>query len=111
MSESINMLKRFVVTLKSPIKLSVPRVDGTPLLIKASTLLVDWPCRLTPAAESPDDIEPREGPQIDFTVIRFADDNRQQSWYEHWKTSDGLTEPMPVQVKRDNILSRQEVSR
>jgi hypothetical protein len=102
--------KRFVITLKSAIKVQVSRVDGSPLLIETTNLLADWPCRLKPSAESPDDIEPREGPQIDLTVIRFSEKNRPQSWYDHWKTKDGLTDPMLIQIKRDNILSRQEVN-
>lgn len=106
---SQELKKRFVVTLKSVIKLSIPRVDGTPLILKTNTLLVDWPCRMKPTAETPDDIEPREGPHVDLTVIRFVEDGA-VNWYEFWKRADGLTEPMPVQIKRDNILSQQEVA-
>ena len=100
--------KRFAVTLKTPISLTIPRMDGSSLIIKTATILVDWPCRLSPTAETPDDIEPREGPQVDLTVIRFTQGDK-GSWYEHWKTENGLTDPMSVQVKRDNILSRQEI--
>ena len=100
--------KRFVVTLKSPVKIAVPRMDGSTLLFEATALLADWPCRMSPTAETPDDIEPREGPQIDLTIIRFAAKDH-ASWFEYWKTETGLTDPIPMQIKRDNILSRQEV--
>lgn len=106
---TMDLKKRFVITLKSPIKVVVSRMDGSPLLRDTTTLLADWPCRMKPTAETPDDIEPIESPQIDLTIIRFAEKDRGGAWYEHWGTADGLTDSIPVQIRRDNILSRQEV--
>lgn len=103
--------KRFLVTLKSSIKVQQLRADRTPLLLKTQTLLVDWPLVMGSDSKglNPDLWIPAEAPRIDVDVVGFvADDYADKTFWESPFRQSGC-EPFKLELKRDNILARQEI--
>lgn len=90
-------VKQFLLTLKSPIKVTQQRADKTPMVLKTTTILVEWPLD--------EDTTPIEGVLVNLTVIAFTDGDSNHFWESPLRESG--CEPFQIQLRHDHILSRQ----
>ena len=115
------MTRQFLLTLKTPIRVQQSRLDGSPIILKSATLQVEWPlsdyiedaCAASTCGHK--DIETCrkqlktvEAPLVNVTVTNFVVGDDRGFWQS--PTQESSCEPFEIQLKRDNVLSRQSVS-
>lgn len=89
--------KQFLLTLKSPVKVQQRRADNTAIILKTTTLQVEWPLD--------ENNTPVEDVLVNLHVMGFAVEGDTHFWESPLRESG--CEPFEIQLRRDLIMTRQ----